>query len=97
MKQIDKVNSCKTHKFYTWLHSYFLEQFGQKVNSCKTHSAKKAKQRIRTPAPEEKQCKAARKALIKAGLKASLEEESRYHKNMALLNLQAQQIAACTH
>ena len=56
-KTINKLSTSElSHKFDTWLHGYFLEQFGQKQNEQleKTHSAKKAKQRIRTPGPQEK-------------------------------------------
>ena len=74
------INSTSelSHKFDTWLHGYFLEQFGQKeMNSSKKHTRQKrpnkALEHLRL---RKKQCKAARKALIKAGLKGSLEEES---------------------
>ena len=56
-KLINKLSTSElSHKFDTWLHGYFLEQFGQKETNSykKTHLAKKAKQSIRTPAPQQK-------------------------------------------
>ena len=78
-KTINKLSTSKlSHKFDTWLHGYFLEQFGQKeMNSSKKHiQQKRPNKALEHLRLRKKQCKAARKALIKAGLKGSLEEES---------------------
>ena len=68
-----------SQKFDFWLHQFFIDKFGEKKDS----SAIKAKGFSRQKRPNKalehlrkrkKQCKAARKALLKAGLKDSPEE-----------------------
>ena len=65
-----------SNKFDTWLYDFFLERFGEK-NKRESKSSRKPRPhktleqfRIR-----KKQCKAARKALIKAGLEGTIEEQ----------------------
>ena len=60
-----------------WLHTFFIERFGKKEAKAISQSKReprpnKALQHLRL---RKKQCKAARKALIKAGLKGTAEEE----------------------
>jgi Reverse transcriptase (RNA-dependent DNA polymerase) len=66
-----------SQKFDTWLHGFFLQRFGPKEckeskGSTRQRRPNKALAHLRK---RKKQCKAARKALIKAGLKGSVEEE----------------------
>jgi len=77
---INKLSPSElSQKFDSWLHNYFLEKFGKKeLQEKKTNGF--ARQRRPNKALDhlrrrKKQCKAARKALLKAGLKDSPEEE----------------------
>ena len=77
---INKLSPSElSQKFDSWLHNYFLEKFGKKeLQEKKTNGF--ARQRRPNKALDhlrrrKKQCKAARKALLKAGLKDSPEQE----------------------
>ena len=67
----------RSQNFDTWLHNFFLECFGRKEDTIFQKSKRnprpnKALEHLRL---WKKQCKAARKALLKSGLKGSPEEE----------------------
>ena len=77
---INKLTTTElSQKFDSWLHNFFLEKFGKKdFQKNKTNGfarqgrPNKALEHLRK---RKRQCKAARKALLKAGLKDSPEEE----------------------
>jgi hypothetical protein len=78
-KQVmDKLSTSDlSQKFDAWLHGFFLQRFGAKEykeskGSTRQQRPNKALAYLRQ---RKKQCKAARKALLKAGLKGSVEEE----------------------
>ena len=64
-------------QFDTWLHKYFLDRFGKKEPKEFHSNSRKPKQHkaLTMLRKRKKQCKAARKALIKAGMKGSPEEK----------------------
>ena len=66
-----------SQKFDSWLHNFFLERFGKKELKVITQSKRQQRpnKALNNLRRRKKQCKAARKALIKAGLKGSTEEE----------------------
>jgi len=75
---MDKLTTTElSEKFDSWLHSFFLQHFGKKDSKVFNMSKRqkrpnKALEHLRL---RKKQCKAARKALLKSGLKGSPEEE----------------------
>ena len=62
-----------SQQFDTWLHNFFLERFGKKEPKEFNATCRKPKQHkgLALLRKRKKQCKAARKALIKAGMKGS--------------------------
>jgi len=78
VRQCNKLSTSElSQKFDSWLHTFFIERFGKKEAKAISQSKReprpnKALQHLRL---RKKQCKAARKALIKAGLKGTAEEE----------------------
>ena len=77
--KIKLSTSDLSQKFDKWLHACFVEQFGTvpvTKNKSQTQSRKtrtnKGLQHLRK---RKKECKAARKAILKAGLADSLEEK----------------------
>ena len=62
-------------KFDAWLHQFFLERFGPKEVKERITRQKRPNKAMVHLRKRKKQCKAARKALIKAGLKGTPEEE----------------------
>jgi len=86
---INKLTTSElSQNFDAWLHQFFLNKFGEKkeLNAMKNGYSRqkrpnKALQHLRN---RKKQCKAAQKALLKAGLKDSPEEEN-IHREWFLL------------
>ena len=79
-KTIDKLSTSElSQKFDSWLYNFFSERFGLEQSQLKTSSAFVRKPRINKALQKlrqrKKECKAARKALIKAGLSGSPEEK----------------------
>ena len=74
-----KINKLSTsdlsQKFDKWLHAFFVERFGTlPVTENKTHSRKtRTNKGLQHLQKRKKECKAARKAILKAGLADSLE------------------------
>ena len=77
-RQFNKLSTSElSQTFDSWLHNFFLERFGGEKAKVVPHSKRqqrpnKALHHLRL---RKKQCKAARKASIKAGLKGTPEEE----------------------
>ena len=77
-RQMKKLSLSElSQNFDAWLHNFFLERFGRKEDTIFQKSKRnprpnKALEHLRL---RKKQCKAARKALLKSGLKGSPEEE----------------------
>ena len=79
-RTINKLTTSElSQKFDSWLHNFFLERFGKKeLQEKKTNGftrQKRPNKALDHLRRRKKQCKAARKALLKAGLKDSPEEE----------------------
>lgn len=77
-KLINKLSTAEiSQKFDTWLHSFFLERFGTKETKERgcPKRAKRPNKALTKLRQRKKQCKAARKALLRAGLKGTPEEE----------------------
>jgi hypothetical protein len=77
---MNKLSSSElSQKFDNWIHQYFLEKFGQKAEKALNQDNNTRKKRpnkiLMQLRKRKKQCKAARKALIKAGLKETKEYE----------------------
>lgn len=77
-RQIDNLSTSElSQKFDSWLHNFFLDHFGEKVDkvSNKHRRKKRPNKALEHLRRRKKECKAARKALLKAGLQGSVEEE----------------------
>ena len=77
-RQFNQLSTSElSQKFDSWLHNFFLERFGKKESKVITQSKRQQRpnKALNNLRRRKKQCKAARKALIKAGLKGSTEEE----------------------
>ena len=78
-KMINTLSTSElSQRFDTWLHGFFLERFGpvdRKETIAKHSRQQRPNKELTHLRKRKKQCRAARKALIKAGLKGSVEEE----------------------
>ena len=77
-KKINKLSTSEiSNQFDAWLHKFFLEKFGPKNSENPRTCTRKARKNkaLRQLRQQKKECKAARKALIKAGLKGSQQEK----------------------
>ena len=66
-----------SQKFDSWLHTYFIDQFGTIPEKRKQTAQRKPRMNkaLQTLRQQKKECKAARKALLKAGLAGTAAEK----------------------
>ena len=64
-------------KFDSWIHSYFVDQFGTKPERSNQTAQRKPRtnKALQSLRQQKKECKSARKALLKAGLAGTAAEK----------------------